>query len=155
MRYLPEARSEKQNERGQCCDQKVNQFAPKAAGLVGSTRSTTTSLVVFGHKPIHSNRVARVTSHVDSFSVLSVSSVNSVLLLKIFDNPDFSSRRVCRTNYKPNKTKVVRRKGKTMKHMNPIKLALRALVAAARVRWLRAHGCYHNARLALTQTQNG
>lgn len=34
---------------------------------------------------------------------------------------------------------------------NPIKLALRALVAAARVRWLRAHGRYHNARLALTQ----
>jgi hypothetical protein len=34
---------------------------------------------------------------------------------------------------------------------NPIKLALRALVAAARVRWLRAHGHYHNARLALTQ----
>src|ERR1043165_2690090 len=34
---------------------------------------------------------------------------------------------------------------------NPIKLALRALVAAARVRWLRAHGQIHNARLALTQ----
>ena len=34
---------------------------------------------------------------------------------------------------------------------NPIKLALRALVAAARVRWLRAHGHYHNARLAITQ----
>ena len=39
--------------------------------------------------------------------------------------------------------------------VNPIKLALRALVAAARVRWLRAHGHYHNARLAITQTQNG
>src|SRR5438128_11176629 len=34
---------------------------------------------------------------------------------------------------------------------NPIKLALRALIAAARVRWLRAHGHYHNARLAITQ----
>ena len=38
-----------------------------------------------------------------------------------------------------------------MKRINPIKLALKALVAAARVRWLRAHGRYHNARLALTQ----
>ena len=38
-----------------------------------------------------------------------------------------------------------------MKHINPIKLALRALLAAARVHWLRAHGHYHNARLALTQ----
>jgi len=38
-----------------------------------------------------------------------------------------------------------------MKAINPIKLALKALVAAARVRWLRAHGHYHNARLAMTQ----
>src|SRR4051794_39946556 len=40
---------------------------------------------------------------------------------------------------------------KQMKRINPIKLALRTLVAAARVRWLRAHGQYHNARLAMTQ----
>lgn len=34
---------------------------------------------------------------------------------------------------------------------NAIQLAWRALVAAARVRWLRAHGQLHNARLALTE----
>jgi|GEM_PF-1357186 len=34
---------------------------------------------------------------------------------------------------------------------NPIQNAFRALVAAARVRWSRAHGRYHNARLAVTQ----
>jgi hypothetical protein len=38
-----------------------------------------------------------------------------------------------------------------MKRNNGIKLALRALVAAARVRWLRAHGLVHNTRLALTR----
>jgi hypothetical protein len=38
-----------------------------------------------------------------------------------------------------------------MKRNNGIKLALRALAAAARVRWLRAHGRLHNARLALTR----
>jgi hypothetical protein len=56
---------------------------------------------------------------------------------------------------KQTKNQSGEKKRKTMKHTNPIKLALRALVAAARVRWLRAHGQYHNARLAITQNQNG
>src|SRR3954468_5213718 len=38
-----------------------------------------------------------------------------------------------------------------MKRNNGIKLAFRALISAARLRWLRAHGQLHNARLALTQ----
>lgn len=39
---------------------------------------------------------------------------------------------------------------KTM-YSNPIHNAFRALVAAARLRWLRAHGGFHNARLAMTR----
>jgi hypothetical protein len=54
-----------------------------------------------------------------------------------------------------NKNQGGEMKRKTMKQTNPIKLALRALIAAARVRWLRAHGHYHNTRLAMTQTQPG
>jgi hypothetical protein len=37
---------------------------------------------------------------------------------------------------------------------NPIQNAFRSLVAMARLRWLRAHGLAHNARLAFTQNLN-
>jgi hypothetical protein len=108
MNRLPKTGSEKQDERCQSRDHKIDQFAPEAAVLVRATRLTVTGLVVLGREPVHVKIISRIVEHVDPLSVASVFSVlfrNNFRFARSFHHAG-------RVGIKKPKTKVVRRKGK-------------------------------------------